>query len=563
VDSFSQALYRALLDDLSFYGYSHGMTVFDNPRLAACHSIDKSLLKKLSVPSNNAADAAALAKFRLVNSHCADWNYAPEFSWEEELLGTFKKCISDFFHPGGVLLNHHPYDILKVGRLGPGASLGSTSGDSYTKLFSSTLTCTSSNLYFWYKRYASRFPEWSNAEIIRQEHFGSARIVSSSRLSFVPKYTNISRTICTEPVLNMFYQLGFGSILLSRLRSFFGIAIEEQPTRNRELARIGSIDESFSTIDLESASDSVSLKLLQWCLPPEIYNLLLRLRCSSTKIGDELVELNMVSSMGNGFTFPLQTVIFSCVVSAVYKYLNIPLNRPFDGSNGNFGVFGDDIVVDSRCYRLTCRLLHLLGFVVNLDKSFSQGPFRESCGFDYFMGVNIRGVYIKNIDTPQSRAAVINQCNLFSTRTGIFLPGLCKLLLSNQEFNYVPCGENDDAGIRVPLSFLNELPKKHKDYQSYLYRRWEPQILLRTRIGDSWIRRSTRRHRAIYNPSGLMIAFLNGWIRSCSIVSRQDTLKYRSKLAVCPNWDMPPAGASSLGASFWQRWNTVVHINLG
>jgi len=351
-------------------------------RLASAISIAKSLTKKF-LPSETAAqDSACLSKMLEVNSTSRLWELRLNTSGDEELWGTFKNELYKFFNPGGLPLVGSLDELFLLGRVGPGSSIGASNGDFYTKIFASPLTCSSQALIKHYESNIRRFAEWSNAELIRVQHHSSPRIVQGSRLSFVPKNDTISRSICTEPGLNMYYQLGLGHILTERLRSYFRIDLETQPVKNSELARIGSIDGSWSTIDLESASDTLSVALCREVLPRDVFDLLMLLRCKSLSHKGTSHELFMISTMGNGFTFPLQTIIFAAMVRAVYITMR---------QKEEVCVFGDDIVCKSYAYQRVTKLLDLAGCRVNLSKSFSEGPFRESCGTDYFLGRNIRG----------------------------------------------------------------------------------------------------------------------------------------------------------------------------
>ena len=87
--------------------------------------------------------------------------------------------------------------------------------------------------------------------------------------------------------------------------------------------------------------------------------------------------------MGNGFTFPLESLIFFALAHSVCK------------PGETVSVYGDDIIVPTHRYEALVQLLTATGFLVNTDKSFSTGPFRESCGHDYLSGINIRPCYIK------------------------------------------------------------------------------------------------------------------------------------------------------------------------
>jgi len=305
------ALYCALDSDLgpvTETSFWPGMSTKD----AAKVSLRKALTKKLVSTTSPDADSLAISKFTSSNNRCASWTLQLTDSWDEVLWGEFKNSIHRFFHRESTYpIWDHPYDMLKHARVGPGSAIGARGGDFYSKCFSSPLTATNSSLYFWYNRYIFNFPEWSSAEIIRRENFGEVVITSSSRTSCVPKTNVISRTICVEPSLNMMYQLGLAEILKERLRDQFGIDLTKQPFHNRELARKGSLFDSFSTIDLESASDSISLYFLEEVAPSWVVKDLKWLRSPQTRIGNNIVDLFMVSSQGNGFNTVLQTLLFT------------------------------------------------------------------------------------------------------------------------------------------------------------------------------------------------------------------------------------------------------------
>jgi hypothetical protein len=503
-------------------------------------------MKKFTDDISPEADSNCLETFLAVNTACERWELSIESAVEETLLGELKLAISDFLYPHGKPLVSNFSQILDSGRVGPGASLGAFGDDFYTKLFSSPLTCTKEFLYDNYVTYFSHLPEWLAAEDFRASTFGECQVVEGNRLSFVPKNVNTSRSICTEPNLNMFYQLGLGRILERRLRQFFGIDFAIQQELNRELARIGSLElqgRRLVTIDLSSASDSLSTKMLREVLPPNFYAWLELLRSpfSSLPNGAKL-QLNMISTMGNGFTFPLQTMLFACVVRAASRLHYRDLRRCTPDDPGNFGVFGDDIICEEEISHTVVRLLNILGFKVNDSKSFLTGPFRESCGSDFFRGQNVRGVYCKSLKQPHSRYAVINQLNLWSARQGIPLSRTVGRLLSSVKHLWVPVWENNDAGIRSTYSNLPSM-RWSKRYQSLIYEKWSPRNK-RIRVQDGFVTVPKGEKLRIYNPGGLLLAFLRGNIEQGFITVRQRHVMYSRRTGVAPNWDAAPTGST-------------------
>jgi hypothetical protein len=409
----------------------------------------------------------------------------------------------------------------------------------------------------------------------RDQTYGS-RVVEGNRLAFVPKTREISRVTCTEPSINMFYQLGLGAVLSRRLDSVFMIE-PTQPYWNRQLARAGSRGGHLATLDLSSASDSISLRMLRAILPSDFMSWLEMLRSPMCRLPDGRdIELHMVSTMGNGYTFQLETMLFACVVSAVYRQMGItlvcrgyvnddPRKAKAERVDSNFAVWGDDIICDVRAARRVRRLLDLLGFEVNAEKSFEDpnDPFRESCGYDFYAGEDVRGVYMTTLKTVHSRFALVNRLNRWSASQGIPLRRTVRLLLDTVPFFPVPRSDNDDAGVKVPLSYLRQRRLIRTDQNgSLLYTRWVPRAVT-VSVEDMTFKypRSVVRKK-LWNPSGLHIAFLGGYIRDGKIGVKVDVVPYRTRRGISCNWDANPSDPDRLSQGGWQHWASAVAANL-
>jgi hypothetical protein len=555
-----------------------GMSISD----AAAVSITSSLVKKWQYDSTDSADSAALLKFLQSNEHCKNWTLPHQYDAKTEmLLNGFKSAVDSFWFEKGYALTDDLRDVFNYARVGPGSNRLANGGSFYAKLFSSPLTCSDPSLYYWYSHCTRKLPEWSNAESIRTENYGSAKTVRGSRLSFVPKNDKISRCICTEPTLNTFFQLGFGHIIEKRLKSRFNIDLSTQQFVNRELARLGSITDGLSTIDLSSASDSISISMLRWALPPDMLKLLMKLRTPSAEVaGLGTVELNMISTMGNGYTFPLQTMLFSCAVVACLHFRGIPERENESGSL--WGVYGDDIICPRSVTEDVIYLLALLGFRVNDDKSFVEGPFRESCGSDFYLGTDIRGVYVRKLKNPSDFYTVINLLNQFSTRTGISFRRLQRFLFSHlkrlsRRICYVPPWENIESGIRVNKTVADRfLRRAQEDRNSFVYWALRPKVpMIRILETHIVVPRSTK--RLVYNPSGLLISLLQRGVQNGTIGVRTDTVNFVPERCVTSLWHFieksPPwvkkltldcdGYASDLGEHNWGQWETTVETFIG
>lgn len=499
--------------------------------------MSKSFWKKFQDEVDSSADSACLALFKQSNAKCKDFALLPKTSFHEMVINEVKSQLDNTFHRGPDL-SLDTSCIFEYLALGPGASVDVDSYNFYTKLFDSSLTCTNDRLYRFYASSISHDSSWVAAEQLRHSTHG-LKIVAGNRLSFVPKTSVISRSICTEPVLNMYFQKGIGSAIQNLLQERFKINLSTQPELNRELARQGSIDGSFCTIDLSSASDSVSLSLLREILPPYVTRWLELARSPNVIFPDGTSEeLHMVSSMGNAFTFPLQTLLFTCIVTSCYRVLGIkPLYRR--SSPKNFAVFGDDIIVLKDAYHFVVDCLNLFGFSVNENKSFSSGEFRESCGGDFWRGHDIRGVYITSLKTRADVYSSINRIIRWSAKTGVLLPQTVSVLRSWVKHLPVPFHAGDAEGIKTP--YPPQSLKRDVKTNGIVYRAYCPvphSIKMPSCDTEKleYHKYGRRVRTALYNPNGLLKSLLGGYLRDGSITLRTEEYCYKIRRRVTSRW---------------------------
>ncbi|DAD50817.1 TPA_asm: RNA-directed RNA polymerase [ssRNA phage SRR5466725_5] len=208
-----------------------------------------------------------------------------------------------------------------------------------------------------------------------------------SRTIFVPKSYKTFRTISMEPATLQYFQQGVWRVIENwveshqSLRSHIGF---RDQTRNRRLAQLGSMYRNYATIDLSSASDSVSYELVKklfrgtWLL-----RYLVVTRSRETLLPDgRIIKLKKFAPMGSSLCFPVETIIFASICEHVTRVDHVP---------GRYSVYGDDIIVPTQCVEKVMRFLEILGFRVNYDKSFYQDTcwFRESCGGEFCDGYDV------------------------------------------------------------------------------------------------------------------------------------------------------------------------------
>lgn len=494
----------------------------DTIQYQAALALSSSLLKKWEPEDPKSLDAITIASFLASNSRCEGF-CLPSGSLLD-ILNIAKSDIYDqFYDQQFQTTNFTLTRILGEGAAGPGSSRKTKHTDFYQKMFAGPLSTTSDILY---KHYITNISDsWYLGESLRYSHFG-VTLVSSSSLSTVPKNNRTNRTICTEPSLNMFYQLGAGRLIERMLLKYHNIDLSRQPARNSYYAKQGSITGEYATIDLSNASDTISFKLLEYLLPPGILSILDLIRSKTTSYQGEDIPLHMISSMGNGFTFPLQTLIFSALVKATYSYLGI---SKIKDSIWQYSVFGDDIIVCKDAYDVVTQVLNAAGFIVNETKSYNTGAFRESCGSDFFMGHNIRGVYLRKIKNETHIYSCFNRLVRWSIRNDIYLTRSLHYLKGLADFRPIPIDAGDSEGFKIPTAFLTA-PKR--DRNGAIYYRSLVAVPRRVSLESPMI---------FYNPSAVSISTVGGYIRSGRITLRSNednTFKVVKNKTPC--WDYIP-----------------------
>lgn len=268
--------------------------------------------------------------------------------------------------------------------------------------------------------------------------YKAPRIIRSSvnRVEVVPKSWKTHRTIACEPDGSLPFQLAFDEYCKKRLR-LFNIDLRFQD-RNQEYARLGSIDDSLSTIDLKAASDTVAFNTVAWLFPQPWFQYLNAFRSSTYKGVFGYGKYAKFSSMGNGSTFCIETLLFAAACVAV-------------GSK-RYSVYGDDIIIEKELTPKLLKLLKFLGFVVNTDKSFIDGPFRESCGSYWYRGVNVRPFFLRNNARLKTELChIINGTAAIATPEGALWNYLVELVRS-EKLPLVPFNENTMSGIHISCS---------------------------------------------------------------------------------------------------------------
>jgi hypothetical protein len=175
-------------------------------------------------------------------------------------------------------------------------------------------------------------------------------------------------------------------------------------TVNGKMALLSSETREFVTLDLKEASDRLSPLLIQYLLGETVYGWLSCSRANKVKLLDgRVIDLQKWAPMGNALTFPVQSLVFWCLVyaSIVSKY----------GDNcTEIYVFGDDIIYPSKYHRGVLEYLVASGLVPNTAKTFVRGFFRESCGVDAYHGEDVTPLRVKadNVNSIENIVSILS-----------------------------------------------------------------------------------------------------------------------------------------------------------
>lgn len=562
----------------------------------AATSLREKILSKCIDQIDPCADERAFDLFYRMNLRCSlpVWRFAshPLFP---EIKERVKDKMYKFFTYGDypwVLLSEE--SILGSLDTGKGSARGTLHTSFYNKLAKGSQYFSSEVCRDLYQNFADTHNStWARAQKLAFSKYGSAGTMDASKILAVPKKREISRTICVEPNGAMMFQKGIANLLERRLKECYGIDLQCQQDLNRVLAQKGSLiatqtfdhSHGYGTIDLSSASDTIPLELIKELVPAQAFRWLSNVRTPCVDgLRNQKTQLHMISSMGNAFTFPLQTLLFTTIVTSCLEVMGItPYASASNPARCSYSVFGDDIIVASRAYRFTCQMLEEFGFIVNRDKSFIDGFFRESCGCDFFQGSQVRPVYIKSMQTLQDRFVALNLISRWGARHGINLTRTLFFIMASipiRDRVIVPMYEDFTSGIHVAYGSTSfpkgmhhcSLPACHPPLRTIKNAHDGMAMGLGDICGASYYQYTAFKPQVVGIPIGIededneenpyasYLAVLRGDARGNMLVERSTSRPtYVRHTLETPGWGtegVQPVPFSSVGYQSLARWQT-------
>lgn len=281
-------------------------------------------------------------------------------------------------------------------RHGPGATYESVSGDD-------------KNFFEVPTRVTYQYPEdafYANEGLAFDCLSGRSRdgyLANHARLTLVPKDHKGPRGVFIHPVATVMVQQAQCTALRAAWKRgpYAKCYNPEDQGDQRSKAFIGSAAKWFYTLDLKDASDRIPVKLVallfrSWALP------LMATRVTHVEMpGGETLPLRMFAPMGAPVCFDvLSLVVWSIASAATALKVVMPGDRNWRATllrlqwierhcENIASVIGDDLTGDTRYYAHAVSGLQAVNLVVNRNKSFVTGYFREACGMDAYKGVDV------------------------------------------------------------------------------------------------------------------------------------------------------------------------------
>lgn len=359
------------------------------------------LSKAKWLPTTIDTRAVAVRKFREAEEQCRLTNsiWRKYRRMELKFLPDFERVLHSARRKIGLVLGANLYKWTELCDFGPGADGSTARGmtSAYNKLSSPGGITRGAYPYLEVFSSITRLGHCFVGNTATREL--SVDIVRGNKVTFVSKNAKTDRPIAVEPRWNIWMQKGLGAYLRMRLK-LFGVDLDSQEI-NRSRASLGSRTGKYATIDLASASDTVSKELVMAMLPEPWLDIFAALRSPCFYLDGRWEGYEKWSSMGNGYTFELESLLFWAICSSV---------------NEDVTVYGDDLVVPAEAFESIVEVLGLCGFTTNVEKSYGSGPFRESCGMDSFLGVPVTPIYWKEPLVDLGTLTLVNQVSILSQR---------------------------------------------------------------------------------------------------------------------------------------------------
>jgi hypothetical protein len=383
------------------------------------------LFHKLELPCSDTREQQAMLDFIKCDKQVSEWNHSDHSLIREDFRRVSTRLFRDVFY-------RIEQDVL-CGRIVPKHGPGATADR------------TKANAKYDYRIWTNRleelfpageflYPSWSHFLEAESDGLGPTWLEPGAeipvRVISVPKTLKTPRIIAIEPTHMQYVQQGLHEKFVSYLEgsdslsSYIGFTDQEP---NRILACQGSVALDLATLDLSEASDRVSNQHVSdlFSRHPILADAVFACRSPKADVpGHGIHSLAKFASMGSALTFPLEAMVFLTIIFiGIERELNTQLTpKLINELKGQVRVYGDDIIIPVRFVHSVIDALEDFGLRVNRHKSFWIGKFRESCGGDYYDGIDVNTVKVRH-NLPTSRRHVTEIRATVALRNQLYFAG--------------------------------------------------------------------------------------------------------------------------------------------
>jgi hypothetical protein len=221
------------------------------------------------------------------------------------------------------------------------------------------------------------------------------REVFEPHLIAVPKKMTSKRIIAPEDSAVNYFATGALAGLRRMLKANGNDVYinEHDQSVNQALACDGSKPVSYgtdtwATIDMSSASDSIGRDVFMSLTPGWLRPILLEYMAESVVLPDgRHKKLFMLFPSGNPLTWLTEACYFLGLARFAVRLAG------YDNYRTLVYAYGDDLIVPSGAFETVCEVLEAFGHTVNRRKSYGHGFFRESCGGWYYEGHDVTPMF--------------------------------------------------------------------------------------------------------------------------------------------------------------------------
>jgi hypothetical protein len=215
-----------------------------------------------------------------------------------------------------------------------------------------------------------------------------------NRYITVPKNYKTGRGVAPEPVSRQVLGYQISSGMRKCLREF---DIDLRDQGRNQVGCCNAWHKKYATVDFSAASDSISFGLVKalWKYLPEMFSKMLDCRTNWIQVNGDIYPNYRFGTMGNAITFDIETSIFLAIAHVAYDYNKLFGNDDLTGYDrvDDIYVYGDDVIIPACIFNTFYEISTAVGFSINLEKTYVDSNYKESCGVEYYKGHDVTGKY--------------------------------------------------------------------------------------------------------------------------------------------------------------------------